>query len=160
MNGDDRPEWRKLLRRVTRRVGGRVSAEDCLQSAYVRMTERRATTVVQDPAAYLTRTAVNIAIDYSRQLLVHTEVEGELARLFTGAADPLQDEVLIARERLARVREGLTRLPTKTRLIFLSHRLDGKTYREIAEEHGISVSAVEKHVAKAMIFITKWAADW
>jgi len=32
--------------------------------------------------------------------------------------DPLQDEVLIARERLARVREGLACLPEKTRTIF------------------------------------------
>jgi RNA polymerase sigma-70 factor (ECF subfamily) len=69
---------------------------------------------------------------------------------------PLQDEVLAARRRLARVQEGLKRLTPRTREVFLMHRLDGLKYREVAERLGISQSAVEKHIAKAALFLTEW----
>ncbi len=36
------------------------------------------------------------------------------------------------------------------------HRLDDMKYREIAERLGISQSAVEKHIAKAALFLTEW----
>ena len=155
-----RSDW-PLLRRIARITGSRAEAEDCLQSAYVRMAERRAGTIVENPEAYLARAALNIAIDRSRRVLVRAEDDRGIEGLVgLPDDDPLQDEVLIARERLARVREGLACLPEKTRTIFLRHRLDGLKYREIAQEHGITVSAVEKHIAKAMFFIARWTADW
>lgn len=40
------------------------------------------------------------------------------------------------------------------------HRLDQLTYTEIAGRVGISVSAVEKHIAKAASFLTKWIEGW
>jgi len=154
--GSDGP----LLRRILRLTGNWAEAEDCLQSAYVRMAERQTGPTINDPAAYLARAAHNIAIDRSRRRLVRAEEENGID-LLLGIADanPLQDEVLIARERLARVRDGLATLPEKTRVIFLKHRLDGMKYREIALEYDISVSAVEKHIAKAMFSIAQLAVD-
>jgi RNA polymerase sigma-70 factor (ECF subfamily) len=40
-------------------------------------------------------------------------------------------------------------LPERTRAIFRRFRLDGEPQRRIAEDIGISVSAVEKHLARA-----------
>ena len=67
---------------------------------------------------------------------------------------------MAARVRLERVREGLSRLTPRTREIFLMHRLDEMKYREIAERLGISQSAVEKHIAKAALFLAEWAEGW
>lgn len=64
------------------------------------------------------------------------------------------------RERLVRVKEGLAKLPPRTREIFLMHRLAGFKYREIAAQYGISQSAVEKHIAEAVLFLTEWTQDW
>lgn len=36
------------------------------------------------------------------------------------------------------------------------HRLDGCKYREIADRERISISAVEKHIAKATSGISQW----
>ena len=38
----------------------------------------------------------------------------------------------------------------KTRIAFISDRLDGKSHKEIAEELGISVKGVEYHISKAV----------
>ena len=45
---------------------------------------------------------------------------------------------MLARERIARVHEGLAGLDARTREIFLAHRLDGMSYLEIAPLHSES----------------------
>jgi RNA polymerase sigma factor (sigma-70 family) len=72
----------------------------------------------------------------------------------------LQDEVFASRARLDRVKRGLEELAPRTREIFLMYRLEDLKCREIARRIGISESAVEKHIAKAMLFLTKWAEGW
>lgn len=51
---------------------------------------------------------------------------------------------------------ALDSLGPRTREIFLLHRLDGLKYREIAAQLDITVSAVEKHIAKASLFLVNW----
>ena len=73
---------------------------------------------------------------------------------------PSAETVLLARERLERMSVCLGRLNDKTRAIFLAHRIDGMSYQQIARLHGLSVSSVEKHIAKAMLLITSWMEGW
>ena len=40
------------------------------------------------------------------------------------------------------------------------HRWHEMRYQEIAQRLGISVSAVEKHIAKAMLFLSEWTEGW
>ena len=155
----DRVYWSRLLRRVSRRTRGHGDAEDLLHSAYERLERYRTDHTVENPGAFMVRTAVNIAVDLHRQEKFWEP--GNIGQVVHRADDaPLQDEVIAARERLVRVREGLAKLPARTREIFLMHRIEGLKYREIAAKFGISQSAVEKHIAKAMLFLTEWTQDW
>ena len=72
---------------------------------------------------------------------------------------PLHTEVLAAQERLERIMAALESLGPRTREIFLMHRLDGLKYREIAARLDITVSAVEKHIAKASLFLVNWVEE-
>jgi RNA polymerase sigma-70 factor (ECF subfamily) len=154
----NREVWDRLIREVRVRTRGRADPEELLHSAYLRLLRYRAQHAVDNIAAFLVRTAVNIGIDNFRHDRFIADVTPEDA----GRAEnsPLQDEVLAARVRLDRVREGLSRLTPRTREIFLMHRLDDMKYREIAEQLGISQSAVEKHIAKAALFLTEWSEGW
>ena len=126
--------------------------------SYLRLLRYRAQHAVDNIAAFLVRTAVNIGVDNFR----HDRFLADVTPEDVGRAEnsPLQDEVLAARVRLDRVREGLSQLTPRTREIFLMHRLDDMKYREIAERLGISQSAVEKHIAKAALFLTEWTEGW
>ena len=150
--------WNRLVREVRNRTRGRADAEDLLQAAYLRLARYRSEHAVENVAAFLVRTAVNIGVDNYR----HDRFIADLAPDALGVREnsPLQDEVLAARARLERVREGLARLTPRTREVFLMHRLDDLKYREIAERLGISQSAVEKHIAKAALFLTEWSEGW
>jgi RNA polymerase sigma-70 factor (ECF subfamily) len=129
-----------------------------LHAAYLRLVRYRAQHAVENVGAFLVRTAVNIGVDNYR----HDRFIADVTPEDCGAREnsPLQDEVLAARVRLDRVREGLSRLTPRTREVFLMHRLDGMKYREIAGNLGISQSAVEKHIARAALFLTEWAEGW
>jgi RNA polymerase sigma factor (sigma-70 family) len=155
----ERPYWARLLKQVARRTRDQDDAEDLLHAAYIRLERYRTQHVVANPSAFLVRTAANIAIDIHR----HEKFwEPGDERRDGQCADnaPLQDEVIAARARLSRVKEGLAKLSPRTREIFLMHRLHGMKYREIAVHLGISQSAVEKHIAKAALFLTEWTQDW
>ena len=75
-------------------------------------------------------------------------------------ATPSAEAILLARERIARLSECLAGLDTRTRKIFLAHRVDGMSYLEIARDHRLSVSSVEKHIAKAMLVVTSSMEGW
>jgi RNA polymerase sigma-70 factor (ECF subfamily) len=154
----NREFWDRLVREVRIRTRGRADPEELLHTAYLRLLRYRAQHAVENVGAFLVRTAVNIGVDNYR----HDRFIADVSPEDSGAREnsPLQDEVLAARVRLDRVREGLSRLTPRTREVFLMHRLDGMKYREIAEQLGISQSAVEKHIAKAALFLTEWTEGW
>ena len=49
---------------------------------------------------------------------------------------------------------AIDQLPTRARQVFVLHRVEGLTYGEISRELDISVSAVEKNMARALMHLT------
>ena len=112
---------------------------------------------VDNPSAFLVKTASNLAVDERRRAQVRRESPidiGDMLDISDG--QPLHPEVLAAQERLTKIMAGLDSLGPRTREIFLLHRIDGLKYREIAAQFDITVSAVEKHIAKASLFLVNW----
>ena len=55
---------------------------------------------------------------------------------------------------------ALAKMPRATREIFQLSRVEGKTFREIAELRGLSVKAVEYHISKALKVMHKELKDY
>jgi RNA polymerase sigma factor (sigma-70 family) len=149
--------WSRLraqVERMTRRTDG----EDLLHDAYVSMAGLA--NAPRNDEAFLVHAAVNRGRDAFRREAVRGVCEPAEAIDWLRDPAPIQDEVMIAKARLARVREGIDRLTPRTREIFLMQRIDGYKYREIAERLDISQGAVEKHMAKAMTFLADWTEGW
>ena len=134
-------------------------ADDLVQDAWVRLAcyERRQT--VAEPEAFLMRAALNLSIDAYRTSKNHGE-QVLLDDMVLVDATPTADAILLARERIARLSECLAGLDARTCRIFLAHRVDGMSYLEIARDHRLSVSSVEKHIAKAMLVVTRSMEGW
>lgn len=156
-------DWPSVFSRVKsalrRRGRSDHDADDLVQEAFVRLTcyERKQT--VDKPEAFLMTTAINLSTDSHRR----RERRGEevmLEDVVLVDTAPRAEDVLLSRERLIRMSECISRLNEKTRAIFLAHRVDGLTYQEIARVHGLSISSVEKHVAKAALVVTAWMEGW
>ena len=157
----DRTFWNRVLKMVARHVNGRPDPEEILNTAYLRLERYQENRTVKDPVAFLVRTAQNLVVDEYRHQRITASYLSD-AQQYERDLDesPLQDEVCAARERLERVKKGLAQLSPRTRQIFLMYRLQDMKCREIAGELGLSESSVEKHIAKAMYFLTKWSEGW
>ena len=144
---------------LQRRGNSPQDAEDLVQEAWIRLACYESKQVVERPEAFMMRIALNLAIDAHRMQVSHGEQVMVEEVLLIDSAPDIEAEVL-ARERLARLSVCLARLSEKTRAILLSHRVEGLTYEEIARHHGLNVSTVHKHVAKATLQLTTWMEGW
>ena len=151
----DGTEWRSLVRRVAR-LSNRTDAEDLLHSAYIRYRDRKQDSKVVNINAFLIRTAVNLGIDeYRREKRARLESAETLLTTHSCDATPAQDDAVAHRQALSRVSSELDRLNPRTSEILMMHRFEGLTYRQIAEKLNITPSAVEKHIAKAMLALAR-----
>lgn len=142
----------ELLRFLRARRVGAEEAEDLLQDMFVKLT-RRPAGPIGEPRAYLYRMLDNLVLDNRRRdsrRLARDRLWMDLVRT-VGDADPAPslERELAARERLRLVSDRLGALPERTLAVFRSFRIDGCPQREIADELGISLSAVEKHLQRA-----------
>jgi RNA polymerase sigma factor (sigma-70 family) len=155
--------WKFAISRVRsalmRRGRSTHEAEDLVQEAWVRLACYAQDQVVERPEAFLMRTALNLSIDRHRMQVNHGE-EVLVEEVVLVDTSPDAEAVLLARERLARLSVCIGRLGEKTREIFLAYRVEELSYREIAERHGLTVSAVEKQVAKATLQLATWMEGW
>ncbi len=144
---------RAALLRFLRARGGGDSAEDLLQELWLKASSG-ASGPIADPLAYLFRAANNLMLDRRRGELRRERRDQEWTEA-TGGPDlgvsdaPTGEQLLIARERLAAAEAALKALGERTDYVFRRYRVEGASQRQIADELGISLSAVEKHLQKA-----------
>lgn len=143
--------WRILSRRLQRRGSSREDAEDLVQEAMLRLhAYTRDGGQVRDPAGFVTCAALHLAIDAHRRSRKNLYERNSVEELGLVDLGPGPDEVFAAEQRLHRLKDALERLSSRTRQIFLMHRLQGFSHAEVAEKLSISTSAVEKHIASAV----------
>jgi len=149
----------RICAALRRRGNSAQDAEDLVQEAWVRLAGYQRDNVVAQPEAFMMRTALNLAVDAHR---ARTTRGDEVAVEDTVIIDlaPTAEESMLAKERLARLSEGLARLSETSRTILLAHRLDGLSHGEIARARGVSVSTVQAHIAKATLQLTRWMEGW
>ncbi|MCJ2186705.1 RNA polymerase sigma factor [Novosphingobium beihaiensis] len=106
--------------------------------------------------AYLFHIARNLIIDEARRdKIVSFEQIADLELLQSHTTLEAQ---LHARSELRWLQDFLPQLPRQCRRVFHMRRVQEKSMRAIAEELSLSVSTVEKHLAKAVLLIMR--ARW
>lgn len=150
------------LHRFFARHGARQDADDLVQESFARFAGIQAKNpgrVFDCPEAYLTAIAVNLLRDRAKaaarrstalHILAH---EVPLIGSDTVAA-------LEARDHLERLQGSLARLSPKSRLVFLAHRRDGLSYKEIAKREGLSEKGVHKRMSKAIAHVARAKAGF
>jgi len=129
----------------------RQDAADLVQESFARLAEagRDPARRIEEPEAYLGRVATNLLRNRARSALQRSlaqQVPAEEA----GLRAPDMIAALEARDMLARLQTALEKLKPKTREIFLAHRVDGMSYRDIAAAQGLSIKGVEWHMRRAI----------
>lgn len=126
-------------------------AEDIVQDAFHNILRAGNIDQLENPKAYLYKTASNLALNRLRKQGYDPHII-ELEDIQDGQAiDAISPErQAIATQDLARLEDALQRLPEKYRRTFLLSRMQEKTYKEISEQLDIAESTVEKHIIKVL----------
>lgn len=145
-----------LDRYFSRRVRDRGEVEDLIQEVFLRLAKRGRLDDVDKVGGYVFETASSVLMDRLRRRRSrfesdHEAFDGEKH----GDVDFSPERVLLGREALVRATAVLLELPERTRVVFVLRRLEGMRYLDIAARLGISVSAVEKHMTRAMAHLVK-----
>lgn len=142
-----------LLSFFRKRTRNPSEVQDLVQQVFLRLAHHRDVSVIDNPDAYIFQMAANTLKDHLRRDLTRGRF-GE-----THAADADSDfspeRVLLGKEAMTLVASALRSLPERTRDAFMLRCFDGLKHAEIAKLLGISVRAVEKHVAKALAHVSR-----
>lgn len=142
-----RQHWDEICRYVRKRFGsGPPEPEDVAQATFARYAALAAPEAVDNPRAFLFRTAHNIAVDARRRTSRGEAIAGDPAISAEACLDFSPEDVLVSRDELARLDRALMDLKPKVRVALLLHRLDGLSFAEIGRRLGVSPSGARSLV--------------
>lgn len=148
----------RLKNFIRRRVADEADAEDILQEVFFEFVEAyRLMKPIEQVGAWLFRVARNRIIDRfrrrSRESLREEPVNEDGERVALEDLLPSPDagpEAEYARSvLLAALDDAIDELPEEQREVFIAHEIEGRSFKELAEETGLSVNTLlsRKHYA-------------
>jgi RNA polymerase sigma factor (sigma-70 family) len=146
-----RPVRQSLARYFTHRLRNSSDVDDLVQEVFTRIVARDSANPIEHLGRYVYQTAASVLADYARRRSArrseaHVSFDPELH----GETEFDPERILSGREDVAAATAALLSLPERTRTVFVLRRLEGLRSRDVAEQLGISVSAVEKHMIRAV----------
>lgn len=149
-----RHEAPSLARKLRSRTGSAEEARDLVHDAFARLLGATSRMAIDRPEAFLNRIVRNLLIDRGRRAAtrpVHLPID---AGPEPAARAEQADGIDLAQMR-ERYRAAVAALPARMREVFVLHRVEDLSYRDIAERLEISVRTVEWHIAEAITRIDK-----
>lgn len=137
-----RESLRSYLRR---RLPDSVQAEDLLQGVFLKaLATQRSGRRIENLSGWLYAATRNALVDYYRAMPAAAEVLDEEFP----APDDEADEMKMHRELSTCLRPFIERLPTLYRDTLIATELEGETMRALAEDEGVSVSAIKSRASR------------
>ena len=156
----------RLRRFIRRRVGDAEEAEDILQEVfYELLLAYRLMEPVEHVGAWLFRVARNRITDLFRKKKPDPMPGGPLARAEDGEELSLEDllpspdkgpEAAYARAvLLEEVDAALDELPEEQRDVFVAHEMEGRSFKEMAAETGVSINTLLSRKRYAVLHLRR-----
>lgn len=140
-----------LLRYFTRRTGSQPDSEELVQDLFVRLLRRPGLMTLESVDGYVFEAAANLLRDKVRRERTRPGLNAvELDRINLADDLPGAEDVVGGRQNLQRIQVALKSLSPRARTIVILRRFEDMSHAQIAARLNISVSAVEKHLVRAM----------
>jgi RNA polymerase sigma factor (sigma-70 family) len=144
-------EASRLRNFIRKRVPNEADAEDLLQEVFYEVVEAyRVMEPVQRWSAWMFQVARNRIIDlFRKRQREPTEIDAALIEDVLPSHDAGPAAAHARSVLLDELEEALDELPPEQREVFLAHEIEGRSFKEIAEQTGVSVNTLlsRKHYA-------------
>lgn len=142
---------RALVLYLVSRLRDAQAAHEVAQEAYVRLLQLESPGAVSFLRSYLFKVAGNLAIDRIRQQQARARID-QKSEFEDFLEDSVPERAAIARDELAFLGRIVGELPPKYQQAFCMHRLDERSFAEIATVMGIKERMVRRYVTNALIY--------
>ena len=148
-----RCHWKELCRYISHTFGrGPPEPEDVVQTVFAQFAALPQSKVIENPRAFLYRSAHNVVVDYHRRQSVAARYSAEIGADSSEPANELGPErVLSSRQRLAIIEAAIRQMEPRRRTVFVLNRIHELSFAEIERRTGIPESTVKYHVVHATI---------
>ena len=143
------------------------TAEDIVHDSFMAVWEHRNDITRTNIEAYLYKVIRNNCLMYRRNRQIGQAVyeqiklkERSTMDYYTRAIESCDPDTLLQDEILEICRAQLEQMPELTQQIFKARRLEGKSYKEIAEQFGIPQKKVDKQLQQAVIKLRRALKDF
>lgn len=136
-------------------------AEDAAQEVFMKIYSSLSQYENQGFKTWMTRIAVNHAIDVKRKLARRKEEVAEaIEQQALGTPRDSVENELMDNERLRQVRKRLDELPDNYRDVIYGFYIAEKSYQQLADEQKVQVKTIETKLYRARIWMKKnWKED-
>ena len=153
----------RLRNFIRRRVADPGDAEDILQEVFFELVEAyRLMKPVEMAGAWLFQVARNRIIDRFRKKkpealadLTFASDEGEMLSVeeFLPSADAGPEAAYIRTVLIEELETALDELPDEQRQVFIAHEIDGKSFKDLAAESGVSINTLLSRKRYAVLYL-------
>lgn len=145
-----------LVSYFRRKTGTATESEDLAQDVLMRALSHAKWTSPAEARSYIFRMAVNRWRDLCRRRRTHgmSVAWDETTEAEAGAENP-PERVLMVKEELDQLDRALRELNERTRTVLVLVKLEKLRIATVAEMLGISVSAVNKHLARGLAHLAQ-----
>jgi RNA polymerase sigma-70 factor (ECF subfamily) len=142
--------YEPLKKYVYYKTGNIETAEDVVQETFIKLWDNREDVRAETVKPYLYKIATNIFLNHYEKSKVQFKF---LQKQETKNNVEAPDYEMEMKEFDRKLQQSLSDMNEKARTVFLMNRIESMTYREIAENLGLSVKAVEKRMSVALDFL-------
>lgn len=137
------------LQRFFYRRAPREQVDDLVQETCLALIMRNSNTI-RNIRNYAFVVGAHLLIAHARRSVRERNAREEFTQTLLLDTPPVADELFMSTQTCQALLEAVRRLPPRSREVFWLSRNDGLTYQEIARQLGISESAVEKAMMRAL----------
>ena len=135
---------------LRRKLGNAFDAADLAHDTYLRILARGRAPQPEESRQHLAQIANGLVVDLFRRRHIEAAYADAIAAQPEATVPTPEMRALIV-ETLLEIDAILASLPAKVRDAFLLCKLEGMAYADIAARLGVSVSSVEKYIARALL---------
>ncbi|OJJ20299.1 hypothetical protein BKI52_17700 [marine bacterium AO1-C] len=154
--------YASLCKTVNRIVHNTIITEDIVQDVFLKIWQKRNDLNIQiSLKAYLHKMAINAALSHLRKKYNTSSIDDATPQqMKKHAHKETAVQNLEFQELETQVNGAINELPPKCREVFILSRYEEMSYKEIAQEMGISPKTVENQMSKALKHLRKRLAPY
>ena len=135
------------------------ASEDIVQSLFVYLWEKRQNISIHTSVkSYFLRSVHNRCLDF----IAHKSIKEnhKIYQLNNFREEEALDYPLMDFELKERLKKAINSLPETIRRTFIMNRIEGLTYKQIAEKEGVTVKAIEYRISKSLTILREALKDY